>query len=117
MDKEAQEKIARMQFERGVRYLADFYDGLENIPAELLDRQWDFELAHAEYALSELDYRKLPKDRSELRKDIARLRHDNLGCGTHRCPHWQKDCYNYDWVIYNGLCPEMLDQILTLFEQ
>jgi len=52
----------------------------------------------------------------EVRGKLARLRHDNFGCGSHKCPHWQRDCFNYDWVVSNGLCKEMLDQICVLTE-
>jgi len=53
----------------------------------------------------------------QLREKIVRLKHDKFGCGSYKCPHWQKDCYNYDWVIYGGLCPEMLDQLLVLIKE
>jgi hypothetical protein len=52
-----------------------------------------------------------------MREEIARLRHDSFGCGTHKCPHWQNDCFNDDWVIHYGLCAEMLDQVLFLIRE
>ena len=53
-------------------------------------------------------------NQDQLRVEISRLHHDKFGCGTHKCPHWQKDCFNYDWIVQHGLCAEMLDQILDL---
>ena len=50
--KEMREQMAEAGMERGLGTLADFYDGLENIPAELLDRQWEFERTWANNLLS-----------------------------------------------------------------
>lgn len=49
---EVREKIAQLGVERGLGVLADFYEGLKNIPVELLDQQWEVELAFADYLLS-----------------------------------------------------------------
>ena len=71
---------------------------------------WKSRVAEAIY---DAGYR-LPVEGKELRKQMTALRHEEFGCGTHKCPHWQKDCLNYDWVVDEGLCPEMIDQILAL---
>ena len=57
MDKidELVEWVAGRNFERGLSTLADFYEGLENIPAELLDKQWNFEVDFAKQILSHPD--------------------------------------------------------------
>ena len=56
---------------------------------------------------------KLPPDIEGIREAIRYLQHDDFGCGSDKCPHWQKDCFNDDWVIDNGLCSEMIDQLLS----
>ena len=50
--KELVVQLAEASFERGLRTLEDFYEGLENIPAELLCKQWAFEMNFAEYLVS-----------------------------------------------------------------
>ena len=66
-DKKVEElvkRVAAASFERGVGYLADFYDGIENIPAELLDKQWDFEIHFAEYQLNDPDLALIDTDQT-----------------------------------------------------
>ena len=55
-----------------------------------------------------------PLPPQEIREAIEQLEHDELGCGTDKCPHWQVDCFNHDWVVYNGLCPRMIDAIFEV---
>ena len=52
-----------------------------------------------------------------LGEKIRQLNHDRFGCGTDKCPHWQKDCYNYDWSVVHGMCKEMVDQLQALFDE
>ena len=50
----------------------------------------------------------------KLREKIAGLRHDCFNT----CPHWQKDCFQHDWIVHNeGLCPRIQDQILALIAE
>lgn len=46
------ELIAEANWERSFAALSDIYDGLENVPAKLLDDTWQFELDFADYLLS-----------------------------------------------------------------
>ena len=48
------EGIARVGFERGLGTLAKFYDGIENIPAELLQTCLDDEMGWAAYQVDNL---------------------------------------------------------------
>jgi len=70
------EDIAAMMFERGLGTLAAFYEGLENVPAELLDRQWKVELGYADYYLSHPRIAILAEDQSE--PDILQRDRDTL---------------------------------------
>ena len=74
-------EIANSSMERGLATLADFYEGLGNIPAELLDRQYKQELGWAEYILDKVKehYRlKIKKAKALGRIDGIRLAINNL---------------------------------------
>ncbi|KKK60662.1 hypothetical protein LCGC14_3022130, partial [marine sediment metagenome] len=60
--------------ERGLGTLADFYEGLGNIPAELLERQWEFERAWADNLLS------LDGLLYEVEGELPEKLTNNIGC-------------------------------------
>jgi len=86
-DKVAQEKIADRDFERTLPTLVDYFEGLENVPAELLDKSYRASLAYASLYIQELEelgYHKSPERELLLLKEIVEWLLNRLisdGCG------------------------------------
>ena len=51
-DKTLREEIATFYLESCIIHLANYFDGLENVPSELLDKSYEAELARADSILN-----------------------------------------------------------------